>query len=59
MYIPMDWLKDKKNEKEIRSLLSETSCLQFEGDEEKIESRLKELGEHKILEELKKGTFAV
>lgn len=60
MYIPLDWLKDSKNEKEIRSLLSEHSgCLQFNGDSEKIENRLKELGEDKILEKWKNGVFAM
>lgn len=60
MYIPIDWLKNPKNEKEIRSLLAgHSGCLQFDGDAEKIESRLKELGEDKILEKWKNGVFAM
>jgi hypothetical protein len=58
MYIPMDWLKNKENEKEIRSLLSNEGCLRFKDNIEEIESRLKELGEYKILEEARKGTFS-
>lgn len=59
MYVPMDWLKNTENEEEVRILITEyIGCFQFEGDSEKIETRLKELGEDKILQELKKGTFA-
>lgn len=59
MYIPMDWFRNAENEKEVRALISEYGgCLRFEGDLEKVESRLEELGEDRILEELKKGTFA-
>lgn len=58
MYIPVDWLKNVENEKEIRTLITEyLGCFQFENDQKRIVSRLKELEENKILEELKKGTF--
>lgn len=60
MYIPIEWFKNPKNEKEIRSLIAEHSgCFRFEGNSEKIEKRLKELGEDKILEEWKNGVFAM
>lgn len=61
IYIPEEWIKDPKNEKEIISLLEENSgCLRFdhEAEDEKTAVRLKELGEEKILEEFQKGTFA-
>lgn len=60
MYIPIEWLNNPENEKEVRTLIEEcTGCFHFdyEGDLARVESRLKELGENKILEELKKGTF--
>lgn len=66
MYLPLGWLQDERNEKEVRELLGEFSdhgCLWFPGERERtmeeIESRLKELGETKILEELGKGTFSM
>lgn len=60
MYIPMDWFKNVENEKEVRTLIANyLGCFQFEGDSEKIESRLIELGEDKILKELKRGTFGM
>lgn len=59
MYIPIDWLKNPENEKEVRSLITECSgCFHFVVVADQIESRLNELGESKILEEWKKGTFA-
>lgn len=61
IYIPEEWIKDPKNEKEIISLLEENSgCLRFdcEAEDEKTAMRLMELGEDKILEEFQKGTFA-
>lgn len=58
MYIPKEWLKNPNNEKEIRTIIAKYGgCFQFEDYSSKIETRLKELGEDKILEELKKGTF--
>lgn len=62
MYIPLDWFKNAENENEIRDLLREQGgCFRFDedSDSKKIESRLKELGEDKIFEEWKKGTFAI
>lgn len=60
MYLPLDWLKNKDNENEIRRLITDHGgCLQFGDSSDKIETRLKELGENKILEEFKKGTFAM
>lgn len=60
MYLPLDWLKNKDNEKEVRNLITDSGgCLQFGDNSEKIEKRLKELNEVKILEEFKKGTFAM
>ena len=60
IYIPNDWIKDRENEDEIRTLISESlECIKLNGSSQKAEDRLKELGEIKILEEFKKGTFAV
>lgn len=66
MYLPLEWLQDKGNEKEVCELLGTffgQGCLWFPGEREKavekIESRLKELGEDKILEEWERGTFAM
>ena len=60
IYIPSDWIKDGKNEGEIRTLISESlGCIKLEESSQKVEDRLRELGEIKILEEFKKGTFAV
>lgn len=60
MYIPSDWIKNKDNEYEIRNLIREcVSCFHFDDMSAKIENRLKEIGEDIILEELKKGTFAM
>lgn len=60
IYIPKDWLKNPNNEKEIRDLFDEYGgCFQFEDNTEKIENRLKELGEYKILEKLKNGILQV
>lgn len=60
IYIPNDWIKDRENEDEIRKLISESlECIKLNGSSQKAEDRLKELGEIKILEEFKKGTFAV
>lgn len=58
-YIPDGWIKDKKNEDEVRRLI--VICiadLKFGDEAERAEARLKELGEDTILRELKKGTFA-
>lgn len=58
MYIPMEWLNNPENEKEVRTLIEENiGCFRFEDDSGRVEARLQELGENKILEELKKGTF--
>lgn len=62
MYIPSEWIKNIENEKEVRALMEKyTGCFHFdyERDLEKTELRLKELGEYKILDELKKGTFGM
>lgn len=60
VYIPNGWIKDRKNEYEIRILISESlGCIKLKDSSQKVEDRLKELGEIKILEEFKKGTFAV
>ncbi len=59
IYIPKSWLKKPENEKEVRTLISECiGCFHFPGDSDRIESRLKELEEDKILRELKKGSFS-
>ena len=58
MYIPEGWIKHKKNESVIRQLLEKsTFCIKSTDDLKEIENRLKELGEEKILDELKKGSF--
>lgn len=60
IYIPNDWINDRKNEEEIRTLISESlGCIKLKESSQKVEDRLRELGEIKILEEFKKGTFAV
>lgn len=66
MYLPLEWLQNEENEKEVHELLGgffDQGCLWFPGEREKaverIESRLKELGENKILEEWKRGAFAM
>ena len=60
IYIPGDWIKDGKNEDEIRTLISENHvCIKLNERPQKVEDRLRELGELKILEEFKKGTFAI
>ncbi|MDU5371883.1 MAG: hypothetical protein E6119_05400 [Negativicoccus succinicivorans] len=58
-YIPDGWIKDKRNEDEVRRLIATCMAdLKFGNEEERAEARLKELGEDIILGELKKGTFA-
>lgn len=60
VYIQNGWIKDRKNEDEIRTLISDSlGCIKLKDSSKKVEDRLKELGEIKILEEFKKGTFAV
>jgi hypothetical protein len=60
IYISGDWIKDGKNEDEIRTLISENlGCIKLSERPQKVEDRLRELGELKILEEFKKGTFAI
>ena len=63
MYIPDNWIKNKNNESEIRSLISDClGCLQFGEPSvkiEKSEKRLKELGEDIILKKLKNGAFGM
>ena len=60
IYIPNDWIEDRKNEDEIRTLISESlGCIKLKESSQKVEDRIRELGEIKILEEFKKGTFAV
>lgn len=60
MYIPDNWIKNKNNESEIRTLISDyVGCFQFDDTLVNIENRLKELNEDIILKELKKGTFAM
>ena len=63
IYIPDDWVKNKGNDAEIREIISNCiGCFRFSNDLKNIEdaeNRLKELGEDKILEELKKGSFAL
>ncbi|MDU4642126.1 MAG: hypothetical protein E6Y23_05260 [Negativicoccus massiliensis] len=58
-YIPDGWIKDKKNEDEVRRLIAICIAdLKFGDEAERAEARLKELGEDTILKELEKGTFA-
>lgn len=60
MYIPDNWIKNKNNESEIRTLISDyVGCFKFDDTLFNIENRLKELDENIILKELKKGTFAM
>lgn len=60
MYIPDNWIKNKNNESEIRTLISDyVGCFKFNDTLVDIENRLKELDENIILEEFKKGTFAM
>lgn len=60
MYIPDNWIKNKNNESEIRTLISDyVGCFKFDDTLVNIENRLKELDENIILKELKKGTFAM
>ena len=60
IYIPSDWIKDRKNEDEIRMLISESiGCIKLNKSSQKVEDRLRELGELKILEEFRMGTFAI
>lgn len=60
IYIPDDWIRNKKNEPEIRELISKcVTCLRFYDPMDEVEKRLKELGEDIILQELKKGTFSM
>ena len=60
IYIPSDWIKDRKNEDEIRMLISESiGCIKLNKSSQKVEDRLRELGELKILEEFNKGMFAI
>ena len=58
-YIPDGWIKDKKNEDEVRRLIAICIAdLKFGDEAERAEARLRELGEDTILKELEKGTFA-
>lgn len=60
IYIPNDWINDRKNEEEIRTLISESlGCIKFNESYQNVEDRLRDIGELKILEEFKKGTFAI
>lgn len=60
VYILDDWINDKRNETEIRELITESlSCFKLNDESKKVEDRLRELGELKILEELNKGTFTI
>lgn len=60
IYIPNDWINDRKNEEEIRMLISESlGCIKFNESYQNVEDRLRDIGELKILEEFKKGTFAI
>ena len=60
IYIPNDWINDIKNEEEIRTLISESlGCIKFNESYKNVEDRLRDIGELKILEEFKKGTFAI
>nr|DAI01599.1 MAG TPA: TRCF domain [Caudoviricetes sp.] len=63
IYIPEDWIKNKSNEIEIRELISTCiGCFRSSKDLKEIENtenRLKELGEDRILVELKQGSFAL
>ena len=60
IYIPSNWIKDRKNEEKIRMLISENlGCIKFNESSQKVEDRLRELGELKILEEFRKGTFVI
>lgn len=62
MYIPDNWIKNKNNEPEIRNLISEcVGGLHFKYDDTlvEVEKRLQELDEDIILQELKKGSFAM
>lgn len=60
IYIPNDWINDRKNEEEIRMLISESlGCIKFNESYQNVEERLRDIGELKILEEFKKGTFAI
>ena len=60
IYIPSNWIKDRKNEEKIRMLISENlGCIKLNESSQKVEDRLRELGELKILEEFRKGTFVI
>ena len=50
----------RKNEDEIRMLISKNlGCIKLNESSQKVEDRLRELVELKILEEFRKGTFAI
>ena len=60
IYIHSDWIKDRKNEDEIRMLISESlGCIKLNESSQNVEDRLRELVELKILEEFRKGTFVI
>ena len=60
IYTHSDWIKDRKNEDEIRTPTSESlGCIKLNESSQKVEDRLRELGELKILEEFRKGTFVI
>lgn len=63
IYIPENWLNNEKNESEVRELLSSVlGCFNFSASKSKnvafVKTRLKELGEEKILQELNNSSFA-
>ena len=59
IYTPSDWIKDRKNEDEIRMLISENlGCIKLNESSQKVEYRLRELVEIKIIEDFSKATFA-
>lgn len=63
IYIPNEWIKNKKNEETIRDILDGVcTCIKttdYKKDLSEAKKRLEEMGEDIILEKLKEGIFKI
>lgn len=48
MYVPIQWLNDKNNEKEVHKILDNVSDVRTNTVDKEIEERLKKIGENRL-----------
>lgn len=55
MYVPIQWLNDKNNEKEVHKILDNVSDVRTNTVDKEIEERLKKIGEERLAQKWYSG----